>query len=272
MGIALEQNNFSEAFFPKIIVPFDSSEIKIYESARPYEGGKFISYPVEEKEKTSFAKEVPYQEAVALITHRNRYDTENAAIDEIFKSLNQIKQHLREGSELPEYFKHEVLLPCFVEDSIHVTNFEEKTLANLRDAVNKIIYSLGHCSRFQHALAIFNSNRIDCEKLKAEVIIGAGASAARYISWIFNRAEMPYKFVTTNNPKMLDKAFITFGIKNLFDFMHPQPLHFGYTAWKEKPIKNYCYQPEFTLVRNLPIIACLDIINPALASYERSVR
>lgn len=232
----------------------------------------------------------------ALIT-ATRIRTSNAAVTELLKTANTLRQLVNEHDNAFDVVEvlgagRHLVTPVFVEDDIDfltaidsLTSHQraEDIMAVLVNKVRDVAYHAYRDSGYKAAADALNGGAAPVPT----VIIGTDPVLARYINVTGDLrtlgGEFNVRLVSTLDTRVQGKIYITFG-----DFSNsngePNPLHFGNMGWKPEltlvlPLhrngansKELVVQPSFLHVTNLPILGVLTVSNlPEVAASKVAI-
>lgn len=208
------------------------------------------------------------------------------AVDELFKAAETLKSLVQDGRRplgdnlavlgiahhiiTATYFYREIKIDDLVQ-SLESTGMAENVQAAFFNTIRDLVYRAYQDSGYRAAADMLAGG----ESAKPTVIIGTDMTTARWLTVNGDLRLIGSGFddcviVDTQNEKMRNKIFITFGVKGASDGV-PHPLHFGNMAWKPEvtvvlPIyrngasnKELTVQPSFRHVTNLPILIEIDV-------------
>ena len=208
------------------------------------------------------------------------------AVDELFKAAETLKAMVQQGRRplgdnlavlgiahhiiTATYFYREIKIDELVQ-SLESTGLAENVQSAFFNTIRDLVYRAYQDSGYRAASDMLAGGSAP----KPTVIIGTDMTTARWLTVngdlrLIGSGFEEVVIVDTQNEKMRNKIFITFGVKSASDGV-PHPLHFGNMAWKPEvtvvlPIyrngasnKELTVQPSFRHVTNLPILIEIDV-------------
>lgn len=220
----------------------------------------------------------------ALVT-LTRAMASGLAVEELFRARDLLAKYKDDRSKVGDspmvlgiarhlitpYFDSKKIEIDSTVNSLNSVDLAANIQATIINVLRDMIYNAFQESGYKAA----NDMLAGGEGQTPEVIIGTDQTLARYLMvtgdlrTIGEGFGVP-KIVWTQNDKMKNRIFVTFGVRGAADGV-PHPLHFGNMAWKPEvtvvlPIhrngannKELTVQPSFRHVTNLPILLELTV-------------